>query len=80
MNISLITRDGCSFCVKAKTLLQHADLKYTERKIGVDITRDDVLKTYPGVKLLPLVVVDNNYIGSYDELYEFVNTFLNTPA
>ena len=77
MNITLITRDGCSFCVKAKNLLETSGLDYDEMKIERDIERDEVLKTYPEAKLLPLFLLDSEHKGSYDELYDWVNGLLN---
>ena len=72
MNITLITREGCSFCVKAKGLLNSEGLAYTETQIGPDISREDVLVAYPSAKLLPIFILDLEYQGSYDELVEWI--------
>jgi glutaredoxin len=75
--IELITRDGCVFCTRAKSLLQNAGMPYIEKKIGLDIDREEVLKTYPDAKLLPLFILDSEYKGSYDELFPWVNEMLS---
>jgi glutaredoxin len=72
MNIEIITREGCAFCVRGKKVLQEAGFPFTETEIGKDITRDDVLKKYPDAKLLPLFILDGKFMGSYDELYDWV--------
>lgn len=75
--IELITREGCVYCTRAKNLLQNAGLSYIETKIGVDLTRDEVLDTYPEAKLLPICVIDGTNIGSYDELFPWVSERLS---
>lgn len=80
MTIKIITRDGCTFCVRAKKVLAEADFPYEEVEIGKDITRDDVLKAYPTAKLLPIFVLDGQYLGSYDELYDWVTGELNKSS
>lgn len=76
-DIVLITREGCSFCVKGKKVLKEADMIYTEIQIGKDTTRDEVLAKYPLAKLLPIFILNDAYMGSYDELYDWVTGELN---
>ncbi len=54
--ILVITRDGCSNCDYAKGLLKAESLDFLEYKIGVNITREEVLENYPGRKTLPIIV------------------------
>ena len=75
--ITLITRDGCQFCVRGKKVLAEAGFPYIEKRIGPDITRDEVLQQYPGKKMLPFFILDGEYIGSYDELYDWVTDEIN---
>lgn len=73
MNIEIYTRDGCSHCENAKAFLNRWNHKFTEYKIHIDVTRDMVLETYPGVKMLPIIVIDGNYIGGYKDLIALLN-------
>jgi glutaredoxin len=69
MMFSIYTRDGCSFCEKAKKLLNQNNLQYTEYSIGKNILREEVLEKFPGVKMLPIVVgVDGTLLGGYEDL------------
>lgn len=70
--IKLITREECSYCDQAKTLLKQHNLEYSELQIGKDIEREMVLERYPGYKVLPIVVVDNKPIGGYNELLDHI--------
>lgn len=66
---SIYTRDGCSFCEKAKKILNQNNLQYTEYSIGKNILREEVLEKFPGVKMLPIVVgVDGTLLGGYEDL------------
>ena len=42
--IKLITREECSYCDQAKTLLKQHNLEYSELQIGKDIEREMVLE------------------------------------
>ena len=78
MNISLITRDDCVYCDNAKLLLDNNKREYTEQKIGVDISREDVVMLYPEYNILPIVFVDGNPIGGYMELLDHIIPPLET--
>ena len=72
MKIQLITRDMCNYCDNAKVLLQQNGYLFTEKLIGHDIAREEVLHSYPSQKQLPIVVIDDQLIGGYSELYKWV--------
>jgi len=72
MNIEIYTRDGCTFCEMAKKHLQLKQLNYTEYKIGVDVTRDMVVETFPAVKTLPIITIDGKYICGHQQLVEMI--------
>jgi len=70
--ITLITREGCSYCDQAKKLLKDNDKEFEERHIGLDITREDVLEKYPDCKVLPIVLVKGECIGGYLDLLDYM--------
>lgn len=72
--IVIYTRETppCAYCKTAKTLLQYNNLPYTEIVIGVDITREEVMSTYPSIKTLPIVVIDDVLIGGSDKLSQWI--------
>lgn len=70
--IELITRESCLYCNQAKSLLAEKDMVFKETQIGRDISREEVLQLYPGFKVLPIVVIDNQPIGSWAELLDYV--------
>jgi glutaredoxin 3 len=69
--IELYTTDRCSFCVRAKELLEDHGVSFRE----VYVPRDDlvrrrnlVLRT--GLTTMPQVIVDGRVIGGWDDLAE----------
>lgn len=69
MMFSIYTRDGCSFCEKAKNLLNQNNLQYNEYSIGKNVLREEVIEKFPGIKMLPIIVdVDGTLLGGYEDL------------
>lgn len=69
MSAVIYSKDSCPFCVKAKKLLEQKGIEYTEKKLGVDVTKEDMF-IFLGrtVKTVPQIVLDGKYIGGYTEL------------
>ena len=74
---TLITRDDCPYCTQAKTLLADNEISYSELKIGVDLTRDDVLTNYPDQNVLPIVIHEEEVLGGYLDLLDHMFPPLN---
>ena len=71
--ITIITKDNCPFCIRAKNLLTQKGVPFISKKIGVDIEREEVLEQYPGIRTVPIIIEDGRLIGGYDQLVEEVN-------
>ena len=68
--ITIYSKDNCSYCDKAKALLEKKGLLYREFKIGSDITLDTFTATFPSVKTVPYILEDGTPIGGFNELTE----------
>lgn len=79
-SIKLYTRTTCRVCNDAKKLLTDKNIPYTVIEIGTDVTREEVLERFPGAKNLPLVVVNDEWIGSIEELEKYVESVSNEPV
>lgn len=62
------SKDNCPYCVKAKNLLNARGIEFTEIKIGVDITRDEFLETFPDARTVPQIILGGEHVGGYDML------------
>lgn len=66
--ILVYTKDNCPYCVRAKALLSSRSMEYMERRIGIDVTRDEFLEAFPNARTVPQIVFDGELIGGYDDL------------
>lgn len=66
----IYTKPGCSHCVAAKNLLQSRGQTYTEVVVGKDIMVEEVKLRFPGVRSVPVVLYNGEFIGGYVNLVE----------
>jgi len=71
MNI-VWTKPGCTFCDMAKSLLQQKGIEYEERNIGSGWTKEQLLEAIPSARSVPQIVLNNEYIGTYEHLKVFL--------
>jgi len=72
-NVVLYTKDNCSYCMNAKSLLINKNISYKELKLGEDFTRESLLEMFPEAKTFPVIVVDGFNIGGYVQLKEHID-------
>ena len=73
MNIAVYTKTGCPSCVKAKNLLNNRSMAYDEVEIGKDITREEFMGLFPGVMMVPFIIIDEVEVGGYEQLVEYIS-------
>jgi|AntDeeMinimDraft_6_1070357.scaffolds.fasta_scaffold03896_3 glutaredoxin len=57
----------CSYCTKAKKLLERKGLEYTYVDISKDVQAQASL-IFTGFKTVPVIFKDNDLIGGYEDL------------
>jgi len=62
------SKNSCTFCLQAKSLLSAKGIEFEERNIQKDWTREQLLEAIPTAKTLPQIFLDDNYIGGFTEL------------
>ena len=68
--IEIYTWQYCPFCIKAKTLLNKKNIKFTEYKIdGDESARDEMSSRANGRRSLPQIFINDEGIGGCDDLY-----------
>ena len=73
MKVTIYSKDSCPYCVKAINLLKTTDLEFEELKLDKHFSREEILEWYPEARTFPVVVLDNMWIGGYDQLVEVVD-------
>ncbi len=67
------SKDNCTFCVKAKELLDSKKISYEERNInGPDWTPEDFFNAVPNARSFPQIYIDGRYIGNYDNMVSHI--------
>jgi len=72
MNATIYTIDNCIYCVKAKNTLQNRGVMIEEIKVGQDISREDFLEKFPNVRTVPQIIIDDIYVGGYEQLTQYL--------
>jgi glutaredoxin-like protein len=65
--VAILTREGCSFCAKAKHLLTEAGIPYAEVPLGHAI-RSKVVGAITGAQTVPQVFINGRLIGNAEDL------------
>lgn len=72
-NISLFTRAGCSYCAKAKALLDSHHLQYETIELNKDIS-ETTLQAITKSDIVPQVFIDGEHIGDSKNLEIYLNS------
>jgi glutaredoxin 3 len=71
--IIVYTIDNCSYCEAAKALLVRKNLSFEEKNITHDDGQKKALIEKTGHRTMPQIFIDDNFIGGYTELNNFLN-------
>jgi glutaredoxin-like protein len=67
LDVTMLSRDGCPFCGKAKGLLRNAGIDFEELVLNRDFT-DRTLRAVAAATSYPQVFVNGQFIGGADDL------------
>lgn len=62
------SKENCTFCDRAKSLLLSKNIPFEERKIGDGWTKEQLLSEVPSARSVPQIFMSGQYIGGYAEL------------
>lgn len=71
MKAIVYSKDFCPYCVRAKELLTHNNITYEEVLISKDILREEFISLFPEQKTVPLIFIEGERVGGYDNLVEW---------
>ena len=72
---TIITKDNCGWCVKAKDLLKKNNLTFDEISIPNRLTREEfhvLVEKYNTTKTVPKIFKGKVLIGGYEELEDLI--------
>ena len=68
MNIKVYTKRRCSFCTAAKHWLSQRNYTYEEISLDNPQIKESFVKSYPDLRTVPQIFVDDENIGGFTEL------------
>lgn len=68
-NIEIYTKDYCSYCHRAKDLLQLKGAEFTEYDVTNDSLKEKEMRERSGRTTVPEIFADGTLIGGCDELF-----------
>lgn len=77
LKIKIYGKENCPWCEKAKELLDKRDIPYDYINISDKENFSDndlkklVVEIAPGAKTVPIVLINDRWIGGYSELKEY---------
>lgn len=70
--IEIIGKEDCVWCVQAKLLLDNKEIDYEYKTLFDDISLTELRERVPDVKTVPVVFIDEQYIGGYQSLEAYL--------
>jgi len=71
-NVTVFTRIGCPFCVRAKGLLHDAGYDFDELVLNQDF-RESTIRAISGKTSVPQIFIDGQLIGGADDLEKYLS-------
>ena len=71
LNVTVFTREGCPFCVRAKGMLQEAGIEFDELVLNRDF-RESTIRAVSGETTVPQVFIDGVRIGGSEQLEKYL--------
>ena len=69
--IIIYTKDYCSFCIKAKSLLEIKKIEFTEINLNKNPEQfEEMVNKSNGARTVPQIFYKNNYIGDCDTIHQ----------
>lgn len=70
-DVTVFTREGCEFCVRAKGMLRDAGMQFEELVLNRDYSEAS-LRAVAGKSTVPQVFIDGAYIGGSEDLESYL--------
>lgn len=72
-NVTVFTRPGCPFCLRAKGMLKDAGLDYDELVLNQDFN-ESTIRAVSGETSVPQIFIDGVRIGGSDDLEQYLKS------
>ena len=73
MNFTIYSKEGCSYCEKAKKLLDLAKVEYRVYKLNTDFTKEQFISEFDYGASFPSILVDDKLIGGCLDTFKYLD-------
>ena len=71
LDVTIFTRKGCEYCVRAKGMLNDAGMQYEELVLNRDYT-EATIRAVSGMSTVPQVFINGDHIGGSEDLEQYL--------
>jgi len=71
LNVTVFSREGCPYCVKAKAMLNDAGIEFDELVLNRDFT-ESTIRAASGASTVPQVFINGSLIGGAESLTQYL--------
>ena len=71
LDVTVFSREGCPYCIRAKGLLNDANIPFEELVLNRDY-KESTLRAVSGTSTVPQVFINGNYIGGSEDLEKYL--------
>ena len=79
LDVTMFSRDGCPYCVRAKGMLHDADIQFEELVLNRDF-HESTIRAVSGRTTVPQIFINGEYIGGSEELEHYLNDSVKAAA
>ena len=72
MNFTIYSKEGCSYCEKAKKLLELAKVEYRVYKLDKDFTKDQFISEFGYGSSFPRILADGKLLGGCLDTFKYL--------
>ena len=72
MNFTIYSKEGCSYCEKAKKLLDLAKVEYRVYKLDTDFTKEQFISEFGYGSSFPRILADDKLIGGCLDTFRYL--------
>ena len=72
MNFTIYSKEGCSYCEKAKKLLDLAKVEYRVYKLDTDFTKEQFISEFGYGSSFPRILVDDKLICGCLDTFKYL--------
>jgi glutaredoxin-like protein len=71
LDVTVFSREGCPFCVRAKGMLQDAGIQYEELVLNRDFS-ESTIRALSKMSTVPQIFINGEHVGGSDELEAYL--------